>query len=93
VSTPRDFSLKKKIALTSFKALAWARSSVPFGVRSLLGIGLMVGGIFGFLPILGFWMFPLGLAFIALDIPFTRAYIEKFMCKLESVGQENGDTY
>ncbi len=26
----------------------------------------------GFLPILGFWMLPLGIAFIALDIPPLR---------------------
>jgi hypothetical protein len=32
----------------------------------------MVGGVFGFLPILGFWMIPLGAALIALDIPPLR---------------------
>lgn len=41
---------------------------VPPGLRSLLGLMLIVGGLFGFLPILGFWMIPLGLVFIALDI-------------------------
>ena len=39
----------------------------------------MVGGVFGFLPILGFWMLPLGAALIALDLPFTRKKIEVWM--------------
>jgi hypothetical protein len=29
---------------------------------------LMVGGVFGFLPILGFWMVPLGIAVAAADV-------------------------
>ena len=33
---------------------------------------LIVGGFLGFLPILGFWMVPLGLAIIANDVPFLR---------------------
>jgi hypothetical protein len=32
----------------------------------------MIGGMAGFLPILGFWMIPVGLALIALDIPPLR---------------------
>jgi hypothetical protein len=32
----------------------------------------VVLGIFGFLPIIGFWMIPLGLGLIALDIPPWR---------------------
>jgi hypothetical protein len=33
---------------------------------------LMVGGVFGFLPVLGFWMAPLGLALVAVDVPPLR---------------------
>lgn len=46
--------------------------SVPPGLRTLVGVLFMIGGIFGFLPILGFWMIPLGAALIALDIPPIR---------------------
>ena len=56
-----------------------------------MGIVLMVGGIFGFLPILGFWMFPLGVAFIALDIPFTQKRVDRFMIKLKSMSQVSKD--
>ena len=32
------------------------------------GLLLMAGGVFGFLPVLGFWMIPLGIAVAALDV-------------------------
>ena len=51
-------------------------SRIPAGLRSLLGILLMVGGLFGFLPILGFWMIPLGFAILSLDIPPLRRWLE-----------------
>jgi hypothetical protein len=54
------------------RAVSWGQENVPPGVRSLLGIVLIIGGVFGFLPILGFWMIPLGGALIALDIPPLR---------------------
>src|SRR5262245_21523309 len=40
--------------------------------RIPLGIALVAAGLLGFLPILGFWMVPLGLAILAQDIPFLR---------------------
>lgn len=54
------------------RAMIWGQENVPPGVRSVLGIVLIIAGIFGFLPILGFWMIPLGGALIALDIPPLR---------------------
>ena len=57
---------------------------MPFGIRSVVGVLFMVGGFFGFLPILGFWMFPLGLAFVALDIPWTRHHIHDWMGSLKT---------
>jgi hypothetical protein len=41
-------------------------------IRMPAGIALMTGGTLGFLPILGFWMLPLGLALIARDVPFMQ---------------------
>ncbi|MEQ9241402.1 hypothetical protein [Roseovarius indicus] len=46
----------------------WAKRRLPPGVRLLAGLALMVGGVLGFLPVLGFWMFPLGVAVAALDV-------------------------
>ncbi|AXI49206.1 hypothetical protein C1J03_23640 (plasmid) [Sulfitobacter sp. SK012] len=50
------------------KLLRWVRDRVPPGVRTLIGLLLVAGGVFGFLPILGFWMIPLGFAVIMLDL-------------------------
>lgn len=49
---------------------------LPGGLRSFVGVLFCVGGVFGFLPILGFWMLPLGLLFIALDIPPLRRHAQ-----------------
>ena len=43
----------------------------------------MIGGVFGFLPVLGFWMFPLGIAFIALDLPFSQPRIHRWLAHLK----------
>ena len=45
-------------------------AAAPF--RIPLGVALTAGGVVGFLPILGFWMVPLGLAILAQDVPFMR---------------------
>ena len=84
----KGVSLKRNIALFSLSALTWAKEKVPYGLRTLLGILLMIGGVLGFLPILGFWMFPLGMAFIALDLPFTQKRIEDFIAKLQAIVKE-----
>lgn len=41
-------------------------------VRIPLGILLVLGGIFSFLPVLGLWMLPLGLLLLALDLVFLQ---------------------
>lgn len=65
VRTPRRFLARSR---------AWVRAHVPPGLRLVLGLLLMVGGVFGFLPVLGFWMIPLGLVFAGLDVvpPWRR---------------------
>ena len=74
--------LGQRIAGITYRTLKWGKEHVPPGIRSIIGLLFMVGGVFGFLPILGFWMFPLGLAFIALDIPPMRRKIDVWMEKL-----------
>jgi hypothetical protein len=48
-------------------------------IRIPVGILFIIGGLVGFLPILGFWMVPLGLLLLALDIPFLRRPTSAFM--------------
>ncbi len=40
--------------------------------RVALGITLILGGSLGFLPILGFWMIPLGLLVLSIDLAIVR---------------------
>jgi hypothetical protein len=58
-------------------------AKIRFGNRSLdlprnravrigIGVALVLGGLVGFLPILGFWMVPLGFLVLATDIPAIR---------------------
>ena len=48
--------------------LVRVRRRVPPGLRLVAGLLLIVGGTLGFLPVLGFWMIPLGLGVAALDV-------------------------
>ncbi|MEZ5779913.1 MAG: hypothetical protein R3E44_16280 [Paracoccaceae bacterium] len=50
------------------RLLVRVRRRVPPGLRTLLGVLLIGGGILGFLPVLGFWMVPLGVLVVALDV-------------------------
>ncbi len=59
---------------TYHRAMRWIVRNVPPGARTLLGLLLIVGGVFGFLPILGFWMIPLGVAVILLDVTMIRRW-------------------
>jgi hypothetical protein len=44
----------------------------PRAIRIGVGVVLVLLGLLGFLPILGFWMVPLGLAVIFFDVPRVR---------------------
>lgn len=81
-------SLKRKITRLTLKILVWGRDHLPPVVRTAVGLLFLVGGIFGFLPILGFWMVPLGLALIALDFPKTHKRIHDWMEKMEASLEE-----
>jgi hypothetical protein len=50
----------------------WVRKPSSRILRIPLGIILILGGIFSFLPILGIWMLPLGLLLLALDLPILQ---------------------
>lgn len=52
----------------------WLSENLPKSawLRVPIGILLIIFGILGFLPVLGFWMIPLGLAVLAIDYPPAR---------------------
>ncbi len=41
-------------------------------LRIFLGVVLILGGFLGFLPLLGFWMVPLGLLVLSIDFAIAR---------------------
>lgn len=61
-------TLKRRLA----RVLAWVRRRVPPGLRTILGLVLIAGGMLGFLPVLGFWMIPLGIGVVWLDVRAWR---------------------
>jgi purine-cytosine permease-like protein len=43
-------------------------------LRISLGVALVMGGLVGFLPILGFWMVPLGILVLSIDLAIARRF-------------------
>ena len=65
----RDRPKQKRSLKMRFKrALVVVRRTVPPGLRLFVGLVLIGLGFLGALPILGFWMIPLGIAVAMLDI-------------------------
>ncbi len=62
-----------KIGSYSYELPDWAPARIG------LGLLLIVFGFLGFLPILGFWMIPLGIAVLSYDIPRVRLFRQKVM--------------
>lgn len=61
----------KAFFVRQFHAL---RTRGPSWLRHTIGVLLIVGGLLGFLPVLGYWMLPLGLALLAVDFPIARRF-------------------
>jgi len=52
-------------------------------LRIPAGLLLTAGGILGFLPILGVWMLPIGMAFLADDVPLLRSWRSRVLDWIE----------
>ena len=52
--------------------VTWLREPRRKKVRLPLSFLFILGGFLGFLPILGFWMLPLGLLLLAEDVPVVK---------------------
>ena len=50
----------------------------PRWLRLVVGVLFILCGILGFLPILGFWMLPLGLLVLSYDLPSIRRRRRQF---------------
>lgn len=68
----RQFDRIQRKVPFSARLLEWLRRPGARLVRVPLGILLILGGIFSFLPVLGIWMLPMGLLLLALDVALLR---------------------
>lgn len=59
----------KNILHRHFRAL---KTTKNHWLRKSVGVLLVSGGALGFLPVLGYWMLPFGLALLAVDWPVAR---------------------
>jgi hypothetical protein len=64
--------LKARLPAPIRRAVDWLLRPSSKWLRIPLGVVLILGGFLGFLPILGFWMVPLGALLLAEDIPVVR---------------------
>jgi hypothetical protein len=68
-------TVKKRLLKVTGRVRNWVRKRVPPGFRLPIGLVVMVGGVFGILPVLGFWMIPLGIAIAAMDVGPAWRYL------------------
>jgi hypothetical protein len=64
--------IDQRVPLRVSRFIQWLRQPSSLIVRWLIALLLIVGGVFSFLPVLGLWMLPLGLIFIAQDVPILQ---------------------
>jgi hypothetical protein len=60
-------------------------------IRIGLGILLVAFGLLGFLPVLGFWMIPLGLLVLSVDVPIVRRWRRQLAVWWHRDRKENGE--
>jgi hypothetical protein len=95
---PAPGRLWKRIRIVSSRKRRFqydaGRGEMRFGSRTLklprsanariaVGTALVCGGILGFLPILGFWMIPLGLVVLSQDLPSVRRWRRSLAVRME----------
>lgn len=64
--------LERRIPGVAARMLSRVRRPEARLIRIPLGILLVLGGTFSFLPVLGIWMLPLGLLLLAVDLIFLQ---------------------
>jgi len=60
------------VPISVSQSIRWLRKPSSFAVRLVVALLLILGGIFSFLPVVGLWMLPLGMLFIAQDVPLLQ---------------------
>ena len=56
-------------------------------LRMPAALAMILGGMLGFLPVLGFWMLPLGLLLLAVDLPALRPVAGMVVIRFRQLGR------
>jgi hypothetical protein len=83
----RQFDALERMIPGSGGVFSRLRSNRWLPVRLPLAVLLIVGGVVSFLPVLGFWMLPLGLLLLAVDLPFLRGPISSLVIRGRILGR------
>lgn len=64
-------------------------------LRLVIGVLLVILGTLGFLPVIGFWMIPLGIIVLSIDVPPIRRARRRFVIwrerrKRDGQGKKDG---
>ena len=70
--------LEQELPEWAGRASRWLRHPASRLIRIPIGLLLIAGGVFSFLPALGIWMLPLGLMLLAYDVPVLRKPVARF---------------
>jgi len=60
-------------------------------IRIAIGVLLVAGGLVGFLPVVGFWMIPLGLLVLSIDLPIVRRWRRQLTVWWHRRNEEKGE--
>ena len=72
-----------KLSPRPARFVGWLRKPSSRYARIPLALLLIVGGIFSFLPVLGFWMLPFGLFLFAQDVPVLQKPLAQMLGWIE----------
>ena len=70
---------EQKLPKMFSRVVDWVRRPTSRLVRLPVAFLLLFFGIFGFLPVVGFWMIPLGLLLIARDVPVVEPPLARLL--------------
>ena len=76
--------INRRVPISVSQSIRWLRKPSSFAVRLVVALLLILGGIFSFLPVLGLWMLPLGLLFIAQDVPILQKPLVRALAWVEA---------
>jgi hypothetical protein len=76
--------IDRRVPMRVSRFIRWLRKPSSFAVRLLVALLLILGGFFSFLPVLGLWMLPLGLLFIAQDVPILQKPLVRALAWVEA---------